>query len=389
MGTPTLAVADSMAAVRRPRIAVLRCCRPAQFAAAVARVRAEWPEAEVVAVSHSGHDAALHAAGVDAIVEVPGRRFGVFRLPPWRLWRLRAQRFDRVVVPQMTEPLDAHANLYWLALATGAPRVTVLPGEASPRAFERRELLLLLPGLSCRRLLNAVDVPLLVLLLAVSRLVPRRQPRPVSARRRVLHIIPTLGLGGAQRQLASVVASTPPGDYEVEIAVFTDDEDFARAWLSRTDVPVTVLKQWPRFAPTAIEIARLCRARGIDVVHTWLCLANAIGGAGARLAGVPCVVSAVRSLSLWKRTWYRRWWYRPVDIAAARVADVVTVNARALTDDYARWTWIPARRITVVHNGLNPAGLSVDREAARRDAAGHPRARQLHAAHRHRRPAGA
>jgi glycosyltransferase involved in cell wall biosynthesis len=78
------------------------------------------------------------------------------------------------------------------------------------------------------------------------------------------------------------------------------------------------------------------------------------------------VVSAVRSLSLWKRTWYRKWWYRPVDIAAARVADVVTVNASGLVGDYARWTGIRPRRIRVVHNGLNPGGLRVDREEARR-----------------------
>jgi glycosyltransferase involved in cell wall biosynthesis len=350
----------------RPRIAVLRCCRPAQFAAATGMVRRNWPDAEVVAVSHPGHRPSLTAAGADAVHEVPGSRFGVFRLAPWRLWRLRAQRFDRVVIPQMTEALDAHVNLYWLAAALASPQVTILPGAATPLTLDRRDLLLWLPWLSCRRLLDALDVPLLLMLLAAARIVPRR-PAAHGERRRVMHVIPTLGLGGAQRQLAAVVESTPPGAYDVEIVVFTADEgEFARAWLSRADVSVTVLRQWPRFSATTLEIARLCRERQVDVVHTWLCLANAIGGAGARLAGVPRVVSGVRSLSLWKRTWYRRWWYRPVDVAAARLADVVTVNARAVADDYARWTGISRRRITVVHNGLDPGGLRADHVASRR-----------------------
>jgi glycosyltransferase involved in cell wall biosynthesis len=332
----------------------------------MALVRRDWPHAEVVALSHPGHRSSLTAAGADVIHEVPGSRFGVFRLGPWRLWRLRAMHFDRVVIPQMTEAPDAHANLYWLAAAIASPQVTILPGAEAPFSLGRRDLLLWLPWLSCRRLLDALDVPLLLLLLAVARAVPRRRAVH-GVRRRVMHIIPTLGLGGAQRQLATMVETTPPDAYDVEIVVFTADEgEFARAWLARADVSVTVLRQWPRFTATAIEIARRCRARRVDVVHTWLCLANAIGGAGARLAGVPCVVSGVRSLSLWKRTWYRRWWYRPVDIAAARVADVVTVNARAVADDYAWWTGIPRRRISVVHNGLDPGTLRADRVASRR-----------------------
>jgi glycosyltransferase involved in cell wall biosynthesis len=150
--------------------------------------------------------------------------------------------------------------------------------------------------------------------------------------------------------------------------VFTRaDAEFARRWFTRDDVTVTVLTRWPRLSRLAFEIAALCRRRQVDVVHTWLCLANAVGGAGGRLAGVPRVISAVRSLSLWKRTWYHQWWFRPVDVLAARLADCVTVNARALVDDYAGWTWFPPRRITVVHNGLDPRPLDIDTAQARAD----------------------
>src|SRR5262249_23679277 len=85
------------------------------------------------------------------------------------------------------------------------------------------------------------------------------------------------------------------------------------------------------------------------------------------LAGVPCVVTAVRSLSLWKQTWYRQWWYRPVDVLGARLATAITVNARALAEDFASWTWMRRERIHVVHNGLDPSHFLVDRRESRAD----------------------
>jgi glycosyltransferase involved in cell wall biosynthesis len=306
------------------------------------------------------------SAGVDAVMEVPGRRFGLLHMTPWQLWRLRAVRFDHVAIPQMTDVAEDHVNLYRLVVWLAPELVTILPGDGAPRVVPWRRLAADLPWLSCRRLLDHIDVPFLMALLVVARWMPRRQERPSHARLRVMHIIPSLGVGGAQRQLAAVVDATPPEQFDIEVVVFTRaEQDFARRWFRRQDVTVTALTRWPRLSGLAFEIAGLCRNRQVDVVHTWLCLANAVGGAGARLAGVPRVISAVRSLSLWKRTWYRQWWLRPVDVLAARIADCVTVNARALVDDYAGWTWSPAQRITVVHNGLDPRTLDIDTTQAR------------------------
>src|SRR5688572_33460865 len=67
---------------RRPRVLVLRSCRPAQFAAAVADVRRRIPDAEIVALTHRAHRESLLSAGVDAIVEIGGPRFGLRRTSP-------------------------------------------------------------------------------------------------------------------------------------------------------------------------------------------------------------------------------------------------------------------------------------------------------------------
>jgi len=321
-----------------------------------------------VALSHAGHRDSLRAAGVDAVIELPGRRFGIHRLAPWRLASIRSARFDEVVIPQMTAIPELHLNLYWLVAALRFDRVTILPGGAAPQYRDRRMFLRSLPALSLRGVVDVIDVPLLLALLLVARLVrPRRVEKPTDRKRRVLHIVPSLGLGGAQRQLAEVINNTPRDEYDVDLLVFTGSStDFSREWLTRDDLNITILGQWPRLSYVVLEVAKHCRTHRYDVVHTWLCLANAVGGAGGRLAGVPCVVTAVRSLSLWKKTWYRQWWYRPVDVLGARLASAVTVNAHALVSDYAEWTWIRPSRIDVVHNGLDPSRFLADRMAARR-----------------------
>jgi len=359
------------------RVLILRSCRPAEFAGAVRFARLRHPDRQLVALSHAGHREALIAAGVDDVIELPGLRFGIHRLSPLKLQQLRAERFHEVVIPQMTAAAEVHLNLYWLVAALRVDRVAVLPGSQPPQlqgtwAFRRQ-----LPLLSIRGLVDFVDVPLLLTLLLLARVMrPRRVEASNQTKRRVLHIIPSLGLGGAQRQLAEVVNSTPPDKYDVHLLVFAaSSTDFSRQWLTRDDVQVTVLKHWPRLSYSMFEIAAHCRKHRYDVVHTWLCLANAVGGGGARLARVPCVVTAVRSLSLWKQTWYRQWWYRPVDVLGARLATAITVNARALAADFAWWTWLRSDLIHVVHNGLDPSQFLVDRRASRTDllrAAGAP-----------------
>ncbi|MDP1569137.1 MAG: glycosyltransferase [Vicinamibacterales bacterium] len=347
------------------RVLVLRSCRTEVFAQAVAALTEQLGPVEVTALSHPGHVEALTAAGARHVVEVTGRRFGLVRTP-WRTIRaLRRERFDLVVVPQMFDDDVAHCEVRQLAFALGTARLgdfTVARGlSVQPRQAWRRPLW----HCTWRAPLRALDVPALFLLMAAARVWPRRAVRP-AIRPRVLHVITTWGVGGAQVQLASLAARTAARHWDVEIFVLgQSDGDFSAQHLADADVPVRYAKAFPDMAATVLELAALCRRERYDVVHTWLFLANVLGATAARLAGTPHVISGVRNLSLWKRTWYARPWYRLADTVAARLCDVLTVNATALRDDHAAWARVPASRIHVVPNGLDPARLIHDRPSAR------------------------
>jgi glycosyltransferase involved in cell wall biosynthesis len=357
------------------RVLVIRSCRLPQYVAAVAAVRQRYPAAEIVALSHRGHRESLLASGVDDVIEIDGRRFGPLRTPPAVLRRLRATRFDEVVVPQMGADLQEYANLHYVVALIGSPIVTVVPGDDPTLTFSRRAFRRVAALELIARPLAWLQSPLVFLLLStVACLWPRRRSATANGRIRVLHIISSLGVGGAQRQLAELINRTPADRYDVDVLVLgRGDGEFSRQWITRRDVRVTYLTKWPRLVDSVLEIRRACRAESYDLVHTWLFMANVVGVAGARLAGVPRVVSSVRNLSLWKRTWYAQWWFQAADVLCARASDVVTVNAEALKSDHGSWALFPPSRITVVHNGLEPSQFLGDVHEARvrvREAAG-------------------
>jgi glycosyltransferase involved in cell wall biosynthesis len=355
----------------RPRILMPRACRTPQFADAVRRLRQLYPDAELIALAPERLTAEAREAGADQVEWYDASRFGLLHAGPRVLARLRERRFDAVAIPQMSDDFPGHANVYRLAAAIGTPVVLVLPFDRPLRSFSSYELIRFVTRESLQGLLRRWDVPLFLVVLAAAavrgiwhRAWARRRPVP-AGRRRVLHIITTLGVGGAQVQLAELVDRTPTDRYDVDILVLgRADGTFSVQRFARTDVNIDYVDSWPVLTAAVIDVAARCRRGRYDIVHTWLFYANVVGAAGARLAGTPFIVSGIRNLSLWKRIWTAKWWYRLGDILAARIPDLLTVNANPLVDDH-RW-WARTRRaIAVVPNGLSPSRVLAGTSGAR------------------------
>ncbi len=357
--------ADATARPASPRVLVFRSCRMPQFTATLAWVRAHWPSASIDVVTSPGFDAPLRQAGVARTFIYDGRAFGLLRHARL-VRRLRAERFDHLVIPQANHVAEHHANLYRAARAIGAGRFVVAAPDTAPVVHDPAAFGHLALFASIGRLLDAIDVPVLLAQLLAGWVWPRAALAAGRPRRRVLHVISSLGVGGAQVQLAELLSRTDPARFDVDVFVLgRQDGDFSRQWLTRDDITFHYATGWPRRSQVVVELARLCRRERYDLVHTWLFMANVVGAAGARLGGVPRLVGSVRNLSLWKRTWYAQWWFRAADALATRLADVVTVNATPLVADHAAWTWLSPGRLRVVHNGLEPSRVVLQAADAR------------------------
>lgn len=184
--------------------------------------------------------------------------------------------------------------------------------------------------------------------------------------RRTVVMINSLGIGGAQIQLAHLVRALVAADWPTHVYSLIPSPDPAPVHrdVVATGTPVHVLSDdGASAAGLTSQAVRLLREHRPDVLVTFLFQANVLGRVAGQLAGVPAIVSSIRN---------ERFGGRWRDIAV-RVTDplatVTTANslraAQALTDRRV----VRADRMVVIPNAVaSPV----------RTAASHRRARASH-----------
>jgi sugar transferase (PEP-CTERM/EpsH1 system associated) len=192
----------------------------------------------------------------------------------------------------------------------------------------------------------------------------RAGPARPDGRIRVCYVIDDLGLGGAQRQLVELAAALPKDRYAVHVIALSMDKAEQAAPLRRSGVGVTLIDQQGAKLASVGRLVRTLRWWRPAIVHTWLFTADLYGRLAARAAGVPVVLSAVRSVDPDKPARQVR-----VDRVLQRLTDAFTVNVGAIGDVVARRERVPAGKIVTVYNGVDLRTYDpavVDRAAARR-----------------------
>lgn len=189
----------------------------------------------------------------------------------------------------------------------------------------------------------------------------------------VCHVIGGLGTGGAQRQLTEYLrhAARPLDDLKVMV-LFEDDGRFS-ASVHATGVGAETVyaglrrSRWHhllgRALPhtvIALALRPLLNELRPRCVMSWLFVANVVTAAAVGNPPAPRLVAGIRNLSAWK-TWpeYRRWWFRLADRRAARIADVLLANSRAVATDYEAWAGLERGRVDVIPNGVDVSRVQV------------------------------
>ncbi|MHC4472037.1 MAG: glycosyltransferase [Planctomycetota bacterium] len=169
---------------------------------------------------------------------------------------------------------------------------------------------------------------------------------------RVLHILTTLDVGGAEGQVLEVLSRLDRERYDVAVAWLKGRGDLAKAFeaagirthslgMSRTLDP-TVLRR-------TIQHVRSVRPH---IVHTHLMKADLVGSLAARIASVPVLLST-------KHNEDRHLRVPPVALAAfgvAILADRVVVISDAVRRFLARTIRLPDRRMTRILYGYPASG---------------------------------
>ena len=170
---------------------------------------------------------------------------------------------------------------------------------------------------------------------------------------RVLHLIPTFGSGGAERQLAILANGLAADGLDVHIGYCRGGPNLQRLIGGR--VAMHRLKSMGTHdIVLAWRILRLIERLRPDVLQTWLLQMDILGGIGALLTGVPLIVSERSSGPAYAPGWKSR-----LRVLVGSHAARIVANSRGGID-YWR-AYLPSERICLVRNCVLPAEAALER----------------------------
>jgi glycosyltransferase involved in cell wall biosynthesis len=196
---------------------------------------------------------------------------------------------------------------------------------------------------------------------------------------RIVHVIGSLGPGGAERQTVYTLTGLLDQGFESVqllcrylVPSTNERHDFYLPDCTAAGIPVRTIREGvsddsPVNIPPSLRGIRHAVSEGLtrdivdlfwefmdlrpQIVHAWLDANNITAGPAAALAGVPRIVVSGRNVNPTGFGFYRPEMH-PVYRALLELPQVTMVNnSYAGRDDYARWLGVEAGRISVIHNG--------------------------------------
>ena len=179
---------------------------------------------------------------------------------------------------------------------------------------------------------------------------------------RVLHIITSLVIGGAERLVVSAANGLPPARFEQAICVLIERGPLAGE-AEAIGVRVFCIGAFPglRHPLAFARLVRTIRVFGPTIVHTHLQSANLYGRLAARLAGVPIVVSTEHNVYATKA---RR--YVTIERWLARTTDALIAVSEEVRQFLSQQIGVAPSAIRVIPNGVAVRAPSPERAAALR-----------------------
>jgi glycosyltransferase involved in cell wall biosynthesis len=180
---------------------------------------------------------------------------------------------------------------------------------------------------------------------------------------RVLQVITSLGIGGAERLVVSAARGLSAPRFEHAICCLAERGPLA-AEAEAAAVPVFCVDEFPglRHPFAFARLIRIIRAFRPTIVHTHLQSANLYGRLAARLARVPVVVATEHNVYVGKA--HR---YILVERFLARMTDAMIAVSGPVRQFLSVQLALPPSTIRVIHNGValsapTPSGLAELRE---------------------------
>lgn len=161
---------------------------------------------------------------------------------------------------------------------------------------------------------------------------------------RILHFIPTLGAGGAERQLYLLCRQTHANVDHMVAATWREGK-WAQP-LRDIDIAVRCLNAGLRDPRLVLRMRAEIARTEPDLIHCWLPSMNVTG---ALVAGSTPIIASIRNVDDWKP-----WLYRLADRVLAPYWSAIIANSHAGAVQFARAAGLDPASVEVVPNGIPP-----------------------------------
>lgn len=169
---------------------------------------------------------------------------------------------------------------------------------------------------------------------------------------RIAYVLPSLGVGGAERQVAELAERMAARGHAVRLLLLLPRQP--EEWPVRVDrVYIGMSKGLASFVAGLARSRRELRAFQPELIHSHVFPAN-IAARLLRLVGSAPVISTVHNV--YEGAWPRMLAYRLTDPLCAWT----TAVSEAAADRYVRLKAVPARKCSVIVNGINTAEFVPD-----------------------------
>lgn len=172
---------------------------------------------------------------------------------------------------------------------------------------------------------------------------------PQSNRYRVLHVIDSLDLGGAQVVLENLIRHGDSERFEFEVAAM---HGRGQMWdrLAALGVPMHSLSHHHKVPLYVPRLAWRCLTRRYDVVHTHLLAANVIAKPVAAMCGVRVRINHDHCND---KLTDPRPWTLPADTFTNTLSTHIVAVSESTRDFLVQHEGIVADRVTMIHNGID------------------------------------
>ncbi|MES4784875.1 MAG: hypothetical protein C4294_02590, partial [Nitrospiraceae bacterium] len=167
--------------------------------------------------------------------------------------------------------------------------------------------------------------------------------------------MPSLGLGGAQRQLISFLKHLDRARWTPEVVTLDTTDKFFAQLVQELNVPILYLDPHKTLWKFGIicQLIRHLYDNPCVVLHSWLHYAVAFGAVAGSIAGIPVVVGSFRSERPSRFPWFYPKWQRTIDVLTGPMSTCFIANSNAVREENRRWAFIPRQKLITIYNGID------------------------------------